>query len=216
MVTKPEFELCRSWAKLCMFLFTIVLSIALYLTRLAKRGDKVHVDDEDFWANVKGGIIIVSYVVSVGNSLYEKRGKILNWYKFGMLSILLLIDVKLYKAATMAAGDNVPTTWKDFFADKHLVWFAASCIVSGLSSLVNVKGNEREVPVLEDHDMELGLLRNSTAYPNTTQEFQEALADRDYCKENLIDMIMDHQRTNKRLIQDNEIIMSWVHRADCE
>ncbi|KAF7139182.1 hypothetical protein RHSIM_Rhsim07G0195800 [Rhododendron simsii] len=45
----------------------------MYLTSLAKKCYKVVGKDKDLWANVKAGLMILSNVVSVGNSLYESR-----------------------------------------------------------------------------------------------------------------------------------------------
>ncbi|KAF7137755.1 hypothetical protein RHSIM_Rhsim07G0194900 [Rhododendron simsii] len=56
--------------------FTVVANNALYLIRLAK-GDKVVENDKDLWANVKPGLMILSDVVSIENSLYEERGRVL-------------------------------------------------------------------------------------------------------------------------------------------
>ncbi|KAF7137349.1 hypothetical protein RHSIM_Rhsim07G0195000 [Rhododendron simsii] len=65
---------------------------------------------------------------------------------------------------------------------------------------------------LEDQEhVELGLLPNSTAYPRTTHEFREALADRDHCKDN-----RRQERISKQLIQDDIILMRLVNRAECE
>lgn len=80
--------------------------------------------------------------------------------------------------------------------DKCTVLFVISCVLLGLISLVKLKGNESEV-ALEDQYVELGLLPKSTAYPRTTQEFRQGLADRNHCKETLIYMLTDKKRIKK-------------------
>ncbi|KAI8548181.1 hypothetical protein RHMOL_Rhmol07G0252800 [Rhododendron molle] len=234
----------------------------LYLTYLAKKGDKVVENDKDLCANVKAKLMILSNVVSVEKYLYEERGKVLNLYKFvasggqGNESEVALEDEDVELGLLLS--NNVCSTQecREVLGNRdhcketrirgtspprkeqndHQLWRCVQAdleadngigiIIKLVQALyarimyhncdVKLKGNESE-KAREDKDAKLELIPNSTGIDAwTTKEFREAQADRDHCKENLIDMIIDDKRINKRLIQDDEILMRRVNREECE